>query len=94
MLNDEELDKICNLAKIEIADSRRAQFLDKLNMVFDWIEQLSAINVDSIDISNIETATESHARSDVKFLDNTRDEILSNAKIKKFEMFCVPRVVE
>jgi aspartyl/glutamyl-tRNA(Asn/Gln) amidotransferase C subunit len=94
MLNDEELNKICNLAKLEIDDSKRASFLEKLNSVFDWIEQLSAINVDSIDIGGIKDTSEYRERNDIASLDNTRDEILSNAKSKKFEMFCVPKVVE
>jgi aspartyl/glutamyl-tRNA(Asn/Gln) amidotransferase C subunit len=94
MLSNKELDKICSLAKIEIEDSKRDLFLEKLNMVFDWIKQLSAINVDSIDINNVENMISTPERADIKSLGNIRDEILSNTKNKKLEMFCVPKVVE
>lgn len=94
MLQNEDLDKVCKLAKIKIDDEHRDQFLNKLNSVFDWIEQLSKIDVSGIDINNLKDMDETPERPDVPEMMNTREELLSNTKHKKFDMFCVPKVVE
>lgn len=94
MLSDNDLDKISSLAKIRIKPEERENFLGKLNQVFDWIEQLSKIDVSNIDINDLKDEESTPERLDDPHIDNSREELLSNTKFKKFDMFCVPKVVE
>lgn len=94
MLQNEDLEKVSKLAKIRIEDKDKDVFLKKLNMVFDWIEQLSKIDVSKVDINNLKELNATPEREDVPSMSNTRDELLENTKFKKFGMFCVPKVVE
>lgn len=94
MLTDKDLEKISNLAKIKISPEEKDNFLGKMNQVFDWIEQLSKIDVSQVNINNLQEMDDTPERIDEPRMDNTRDELLSNTKYKKFDMFCVPKVVE
>ena len=94
MLNITDLDKVCRLAKIKIEESEKDLFLNKLNQVFNWIEQLSKIDVSDIDINNLKDMENTPEREDIPLMTNTKEELLSNSKYKKFDMYSVPKVVE
>ncbi len=94
MLTESDLEKVSNLAKIKIEPAEKAHFLEKLNQVFGWIDQLSKIDVSQIDINNLKDMASTPERADEPYMNNTREEVLSNTKFKKFDMFCVPKVVE
>ncbi|MDR0630420.1 MAG: Asp-tRNA(Asn)/Glu-tRNA(Gln) amidotransferase subunit GatC [Holosporales bacterium] len=92
MLQKEDLKKICGLAKIKIDIKDENEFLEKLNTVFTWIEQLSKIDVSNI--SNLDATEPTLERQDIPIMTNSRAKLLSNSKYKKFDMFSVPKVVE
>ena len=94
MLQEEELKKVCKLAKIRIDDNAKEDFLGKLNQVFNWIEQLAKIDVSQVNINDLSDMSTTPERADEPYTNNTREELLSNTKYKKFDMFCVPKVVE
>lgn len=94
MLTDSDLEKVCKLAKIRIDPEEKDNFLRKLNSVFDWIEQLSQIDTSEKDLNSLRYVSNTPERKDEPHMDNTREELLSNTKYKKFDMFCVPKVVE
>ena len=94
MLSEKDFEKVCKLAKIRIKTDAHDVFLGKLNQVFDWIEQLAKIGVSKVNINNLEDMSTTPERKDEPRMTNTRDELLSNTKFKKFDMFCVPKVVE
>lgn len=94
MLNITDLDKVCRLAKIKIDESEKDLFLNKLNQVFNWIEQLSKIDVSDVDINNLKDMEDTPERKDIPLMTNTKEELLSNSKYKKFDMYSVPKVVE
>lgn len=94
MLNDADLEKICRLSKIKIADNERDAFLSKLNQVFNWIEQISKIDVSGVNLDDADDMTSTPERSDVPHMLNSRTELLSNTPHQKFDMFSVPKVVE
>ncbi|MBR1944494.1 MAG: Asp-tRNA(Asn)/Glu-tRNA(Gln) amidotransferase subunit GatC [Alphaproteobacteria bacterium] len=93
-LDEKKLDQLCKLAKLKIDDNEKEQFLSRINGVFDWIEQLSQIDVSNIDINDLSQEDTTYEREDVPVMNNTREEILSNTNNKNFDMFCVPKVVE
>lgn len=94
VLDEKTLDQLCKLAKLKIADNEKEQFLDRINGVFDWIEQLSKIDVSNVDINDLSRSDTTYEREDIPIMTNTREEILSNTTNKNFDMFCVPKVVE
>lgn len=94
MLNIADLDKVCRLAKIKINETEKDQFLTKLNQVFNWIEQLSKIDVSDIDINNLKDMDDTPERKDIPLMTNTKEELLSNSEYKKFDMYSVPKVIE
>ncbi|MDR1289329.1 MAG: Asp-tRNA(Asn)/Glu-tRNA(Gln) amidotransferase subunit GatC [Holosporales bacterium] len=95
MIGDKDLDKVCKLAKIEISDDNRDEFLNKLNSIFDWINQLREIDVSSIDDSGLLAENSDFLeRSDDRSLTGSRETLMKNTKFQKFGMFCVPKVVD
>ena len=93
-LDNEKLDKLCKLAKLKILDEEKEQFMSKMNTVLEWIEQLSKIDVSNVEINDLSKDDSTYERSDSPIMNNTKKEILSNTKHKKFDMFCVPKIVE
>ena len=93
-LDEKKLDQLCKLAKLKIADNEKDQFLDRINGVFNWIEQLSHIDVSTVNINDLSCEDTTYEREDIPIMTNTREEILSNTTNKNFDMFCVPKVVE
>ena len=88
-IDAEQLDKLCKLSKLKVD---KDQFLIKINAVFNWIDQLSKIDVSSVSLDDINETT--YERIDEPKMTNTRNEVLSNTKHKKFDMFSVPKIVE
>ncbi len=93
MLSNKEFEKVCGLAKIAIYENDKESFLNKINQVFEWIDQLAKIDVSSIDLNDDSDIKTTHERPDIVVETNTRSEVMSNTKQKKFNMFCVPKVV-
>ncbi|MDR2074770.1 MAG: aspartyl/glutamyl-tRNA amidotransferase subunit C [Holosporales bacterium] len=96
MLNSCEFFKLCKLAKVSVTEEERPLFLERLNGIFDWVQELQ-----SIDTSNvvIEIGEAGYSREDVCSLVDKRDQVLSNTKSSntkssKYGMFSVPKVVE
>ena len=94
MISDQEFNKVCRLAKLSIPEKNREQFLNKLNSIFGWIDQLKMIDTTSVDNTTFDCTTSTTERTDTPYMDNTRNELLSNTKNKKFDMFCVTKIVE
>lgn len=93
-LDDNKLMKLCNLAKLKISEQEKNQFLDKMNTVFEWINQLSKIDVSKVNLNDTNNTMSLYEREDKAIVHNTREEVLSNTKHKKFNMIQVPKVVE
>jgi aspartyl/glutamyl-tRNA(Asn/Gln) amidotransferase C subunit len=94
MLTHNDLEKVSRLAKLRIPDDRKDSFLDGMNRIFDWIDQLAKIDVPEIDETAVDITMSTPESLDVPTISNTRDELMSNAKHAKFGLFCVPKVVE
>jgi aspartyl/glutamyl-tRNA(Asn/Gln) amidotransferase C subunit len=94
MLTKDDLDKISKLAKLRIPDAKRDSFLDGMNRIFNWIDQLTKIDVPEIDETAVDIAMSTPESPDVPAISNTREELMLYAKLAKFGLFCVPKVVE
>ena len=94
MLKNEDLDKICVLAKLSIANEQREEFLEKLNGTFDWIKTLEKIDVSGVIMDDFDYTTNPSEMKDEAIGKNLQQDVLANTKFKKYGMFCVPKVVE
>ena len=90
LLDNVVFEKLCGLAKLQV--SNKEEFLQKMNSVFSWIDQLSKIDTENVDLTDMSETT--YERDDHPVMLNTRAEILSNTKETKFDMFSVPKIVE
>ena len=93
-LDYKKLEQLCKLAKLKIPDNEKEQFINRLNGVLNWIEQLSKIDVSNISIDDLSQEDTTYERKDISVMNNTREEILSNTTNKDHNMFRVPKVVE
>lgn len=95
MLTNDDFQKICRLARVQVDEANKDIFLAKLNSLFDWIKQLENIDTSHIELNDIyEESVRSCGRDDIATTPNGRSDILSNTEFKKFDMFSVPKVVE
>ena len=94
MISSSDFDKVCRLAKLSISEADKDRFLDKLNSIFNWIDQIQKIDTSSVEEIRTYNDVSTPERTDTPCLSNTRQEVLSNTKNKKFDMFCVPKIVE
>ncbi|MDR0753517.1 MAG: Asp-tRNA(Asn)/Glu-tRNA(Gln) amidotransferase subunit GatC [Holosporaceae bacterium] len=94
MLTNSDLEKVLKLSCLKLDDNGRVTFLEKLNHIFSWIDQLSEIDVSGINLDTLYTTETTLEREDSSAMPNTKTELLSNSKFKKFDMYCVPKVVE
>lgn len=93
-LDNEQFDKLCRLAKLRIGEQEKAHFMDKMCSVFSWINQLDQIDTEGITLDERADMITTREREDLATKHNTCRDILLNAKCKKFDMFCVPKIVE
>jgi aspartyl/glutamyl-tRNA(Asn/Gln) amidotransferase C subunit len=68
--------------------------MDSMNRIFDWIDQLSQIDVPEMNETAVDATMSATERTDVPLINNTRDELMSNTKHEKFGLFCTPKIVE
>ncbi len=95
MLTDDNFQKICRLARLQVSNADKENFLAKLNSLFDWIQQLESIDTSHIELNEpYEKSVQFCGRSDIVNSSNCCSDILYNTEFKKFCMFSVPKVVE
>ena len=94
MLTNSDLEKVLKLSCLKLDDKDKITFLEKLNHIFSWIDQLSKIDVSEVDLNTLHTAETTFEQKDIPVMLNTKTELLSNSTFKKFDMYCVPKVIE
>tara|TARA_R110002124_G_scaffold66818_1_gene181638 strand:- start:15 stop:302 length:288 start_codon:yes stop_codon:yes gene_type:complete len=88
------LDKIANLARLEIKDSERTTLIQSLENVLSWMEQLN--DVDTTGVAPLTHISEENNRwrEDVGQNSLLREEALANAPSKNNRYIKVPKVIE
>jgi aspartyl/glutamyl-tRNA(Asn/Gln) amidotransferase C subunit len=94
VIDRDVLAKICGLAKLKVGDEKDAPFLDDLNAVFEWVAQLTQIDVSGSGLNVADDVKSTPERDDTPAIRNTRKDILGNTQFQKFDMFYVPKIVE
>lgn len=90
----EDVDYVANLARLELSDEEREQFLGQLGRIIAHVDIIQAANVDGVEPYISAAATGNVLRDDVAGESLPRDKALQNAPQKKDGTFRVPQVVE
>ena len=88
------INKIARLSRIKLDDKVSEDYINDLNSILDWVEQLNEVNTENVEpLSNISSSI-LPKREDVSKDTNSSEEILENAPDKLEGFFAVPKVVE
>ena len=88
------INKIARLSRIKLDDKESEDYINDLNSILDWVEQLNEVNTENVEpLSNISSSI-LPKREDVSKDTNSSEEILENAPDKLQGFFAVPKVVE
>ncbi|EUJ23426.1 Asp-tRNA(Asn)/Glu-tRNA(Gln) amidotransferase subunit GatC [Listeria grandensis] len=93
-ISKETVEKVANLARLEVSDQEAQAFSEQLEKIIQMVEKL-----DELDTANV--APTSHAievsnvlREDVSIPGLPREEVLRNAPDQQDGMFKVPTIME
>ena len=109
-LNDQDIQRIANLARLELQPDEQARMLSKINGFFDIVEQMQAVPTDGVvpmshpvdAMQNLVATvadTDDHGmtlrlREDKVSETNEREANMQNAPAKDRGLFLVPKVIE
>jgi len=86
--------RIAKLARIKVADEATDGLAKELNVIMDWVEQLSEVDTDGVEPMTSVVDITLPLRTDEVHAAVQRDELLSNAPNTDNGFFVVPKVVE
>ena len=86
--------KIARLARIHIAEEKRAGLAGELSNILGWVEQLGEVDTDHVAPMTSVVEIRLPERDDVITDGDCRDDILANAPATDGGFFVVPKVVE
>jgi aspartyl-tRNA(Asn)/glutamyl-tRNA(Gln) amidotransferase subunit C len=86
--------RIAHLARIAVAEDEVEHLQGELNAILAFVEQLSEVDVDSVEPMTSVTPMRIKQRPDVVTDGEIPDQILKNAPATENNYFLVPKVVE
>lgn len=93
-VDQEALQKIAHLARLEVRPEEETELLSSLNGVLTWMEQLNEVDTTGVEpLTHISTET-NVLRDDVAGNHLPREQALANAPQHDDQFFEVPKVLE
>ena len=86
--------RIAHLARIAVSDAEVPHLQGELNAMLAFVEQLSEVNVEGVELMTSVTPMEMKKRADIVDDGDIADDILKNAPAAEDRFFLVPKVVE
>ena len=86
--------RVSQLARIEIAAAHLDNTAKELNNILDWIEQLNEVDTDGVEPVASVTGHALPQREDTVGDGGYPEKVLKNAPDRQLEFFAVPKVVE
>ncbi len=97
-LTSHDIDRIANLARLELPEAQAARMLSQLNGFFDIVEQMKAVDTTGVEPLAHPTAVIDHVslrlRPDVASEPNNREANQRSAPAVERGLFLVPKVIE
>lgn len=93
-IDQESLQKIAHLARLEVKPEEEAEMLSSLNSVLTWMEELNEIDTENVKPLTHITLEINALREDKVIPNISREQGLKNAPKQDGEYFRVPKVME
>lgn len=94
VLSQTDIKRIATLARIETNETELEKISQDLSSIFEWIDQLSKVDVTNIPLYSEYNQQEMYERLDIVEDGHYANLILANAPESAHNMFSVPKVVE
>lgn len=92
-INDELLNKLSNLAKLEFEGDEREEIKSDLNKMLAFMDELQKVNTDNVEPLVYMTSETNIMRTDEVQETLSQKEALKNAPAKNSDYFKVPKVL-
>ena len=93
-LNSEQVDKIAQLARLQLSDAEREAYTGQLQNIIELVDQMNSVDTSQIEpLAHPLDATQP-MRADVVTESDQRSELMVNAPAQEAGLFLVPRVIE
>jgi aspartyl-tRNA(Asn)/glutamyl-tRNA(Gln) amidotransferase subunit C len=86
--------RIAHLARIAVAEDEIEHLQGELNAILAWVEQLSEVDVESVEPMTSVAPMAMKKRADVVTDGGIAEDIVKNAPASEDNFFLVPKVVE
>ncbi len=94
MITIKEVEHVAKLARLELSEDEKNQFLEQLNKIIGYFNQLNEVNTEGIEPMAHSVPIVNVMREDIAFDANLREEILNNAPQEENGYFRVPKITE
>ena len=92
--NQQTIKTIANLARLKFPADREEKFMQDINGILDWVEQLKEVNIDGVEPLVSVSPRQSAIRQDVVTDGGIQSELMANAPESVQGFYVVPKVVE
>lgn len=93
-LTQSDVEKIANLARLELTDAEKVQYQTQLSAILDYAERLNTLDLDGILPTAHAISQENVLREDVADPSMTMDEVLLNAPKHALNQFVVQAILD
>jgi aspartyl-tRNA(Asn)/glutamyl-tRNA(Gln) amidotransferase subunit C len=93
-IDKDTVDRIAHLARLEFADSEKAELITNMNRMLEFVDKLNELNTDRVEPLIYMCDEVNVLRDDVVVESISQKEALMNAPKKDSDYFKVPKVVD
>lgn len=93
-ISKETVEKVANLAKLEVSDNEATAFAGQLGKIIELVEQLNTLDTSNVEPTSHAIEVSNVLREDVAAKGLDRKEVLKNAPDQQDGMFKVPTIME
>jgi aspartyl-tRNA(Asn)/glutamyl-tRNA(Gln) amidotransferase subunit C len=93
-INDETIDKLSDLAKLEFKGEERDAIKKDLSRILSYFETLNELNTEDVEPLIFMSDEVNVLREDIAHTDISKEEALRNAPAKDSDYFRVPKVFD
>lgn len=96
MLSNEEIEKIANLARLELSEKEKKMYAEQLSVVFDYVKMLEEVDTEGVTETCQVTGLEDVFRDDIvkQCSDETRQKLIAQFPAQTDDLLKVKQVFE
>ncbi len=92
--NEKTIKNIAHLARLRFPEDQEAKFMQDINGILDWVEELKEVDVSQVEPLVSVSPRESAIREDVVTVGGLQAELMANAPESAHGFYVVPKMVE